>query len=213
MSTVAILAAGEYPRKEFPRYLLASADHLVCCDSALRTALAHGLAPEAVIGDMDSLPASVLRRFSGNAVKVEEQDDNDLTKAFRYVLETYPDVDAVHILGATGKSEAHTLGNMSLLMEYEATFHASERGISVDMVSDYSTIFAVCNSCSLQVGEGRKVSIISPDNSLRIKSKGLHWKTDDVVFDLWWRATLNRADTDAISLEFSHPSLALVVLD
>jgi hypothetical protein len=34
-----------------------------------------------------------------------------------------------------------------------------------------------------------------------------------VVFDAWWKATLNRADEDVVRLKFSHPSVALIILD
>jgi thiamine pyrophosphokinase len=81
------------------------------------------------------------------------------------------------------------------------------------MVSDYSTAFAITDSCELHIGEGRRFSIFSPDNSLKIKSRGLFWPLDNVVFDNWWKATLNVATEDIVSLEFSHPSIALIILD
>ena len=114
-------------------------------------------------------------------------------------------------IAASGKREDHTIGNLSLLMEYTRCFDLGDK--RVDMVSDWGTIFAITDSCTLDVGEGRRFSLISPDNTLRVKSEGLQWKTDDVVFDNWWKATLNRATRDRVSLEFSHPSMALVFLD
>jgi hypothetical protein len=85
--------------------------------------------------------------------------------------------------------------------------------IRVDMVSDYSTAFAVTDSCTLTVGTGRRFSLFSPDNSLKIHSEGLEYQTEGVVFDNWWQATLNRAVADEVRLTFSHPSRALVILD
>jgi hypothetical protein len=96
-------------------------------------------------------------------------------------------------------------------MEYTRLFDLS--GIRVEMVSDHSTAFALTDSCELHVGTGRRVSLFSPDNSLTIKSEGLQWPTDRVVFDNWWPATLNRATADVVKLTFSHPSRALIVLD
>jgi hypothetical protein len=81
------------------------------------------------------------------------------------------------------------------------------------MISDTCTAFAVNDTVEFDCGIGRKVSIFSPDNSLRIKSKGLEYPTDEVVFDNWWKATLNKAVTDTVRLEFSHPSMALIILD
>ena len=210
---VVILAAGEFPRKAYPLYLLREADAVVCCDGALASALKHGVQPMAVVGDMDSVSKSALKGFEGKVVKVAEQDDNDLTKALRYVLETFPTVSEITILGATGKREAHTIGNLSLLMEYEKTFGLCDRGVNVQIVSDYSTAFVVGDSCSLALGEGRAVSFFTCDPSLKIKSSGLQWPLDSVVFDNWWKATLNRATSDEITLKFNHPTPLLVILD
>ncbi len=210
---IVILAAGEFPRKAYPIYIIGQADAIVCCDSALAAALKHGVQPVAVVGDMDSVPKAALRQFGGEVVRVAEQDDNDLTKAMKYVLEKYPDVTEITILGATGKREAHTVGNLSLLMEYEKSFALSARGVNVQMVSDHSTAFVVGDSCSLSLGEGRAVSFFTCDQSLNVKSRGLEWPLDDVVFDNWWKATLNRATADEVSLQFNHPAPLLIILD
>jgi thiamine pyrophosphokinase len=146
-------------------------------------------------------------------VRVEEQDYNDLNKAFVWLLDNYPQVSDIQILGATGKSEAHALGNLSYLMFWEREHRLSERGVRVEMVSDYNTAFAVCDSCELHVGEGRKISLFSDDKELRIASTGLQWPTDGVSFDFWFRGTLNRAVSDVVSLRFNHPAPVLVILD
>lgn len=208
-----IIAAGQFPRKEYPLYLLQSADLKVCCDGALTALEKRGIKPDVVIGDLDSVCGRALRRFDGTIVKSDDQETNDLTKAFSYIMENHPETGSIVILGATGLSEAHTVGNMSLLMEYERRWSLSSRGISVQMISDWSTIFAIGGSCELHVGEGRKVSLFANDSSLTIKSAGLQWPTDNVIFDNWWKATLNRASADIISLQFNHPCPVLVVLD
>ena len=214
MKNVVILCNGEFPRKAYPLYLLENADVIVCCDGAAVKYLrrfGEKRMPEAVIGDMDSLPGKWREKLAPIVVHVEEQDDNDMTKAMRYVLEHHPDVTDIHILGATGLREDHTVGNLGLLMEYTRMFDLGD--IRVEMVSDYSTAFALTDTCELHVGKGRRVSLFSPDNTLTIKSEGLQWPTDGVVFDNWWPATLNRATADVVKLTFSHSSRALVILD
>ena len=220
MATAVIVGNGQFPKKEYPLYLLESADCVVCCDGALDTYLRHFSGrnlrrPDVVVGDMDSLSKKTAERFRDIAVKIDEQETNDQSKAFHYILEHFPDVDTIHILGATGKREDHTIGNLSLLMEYAREMGRQDCGrtVSVDIVSDWSTAFAITDSCTLDVGEGRSVSIICPDNSLNIKSEGLVWPTDNVVFDNLWQTTLNRASADRISLTFSHPSIALIILN
>lgn len=226
--TAVILAAGAFPTKPYPLYLLQSADIIVCCDSAFAKYLRRmprifggERLPDVVIGDMDSLPASLRSAYQDIIVHETEQDHNDQTKAVRYILGHYPDVREIHILGSTGLRADHTIGNLSLLMEYPRMFGSdpSFQGLSVeslpsiDAVSDYGTAFALTDSAELHVGAGRRFSLFSPDNGLRIRSEGLQWPTDDVVFDNWWKATLNRTTADIVRLTFSHPSRALVILD
>ena len=218
MPSIVILCDGEFPRKAYPLYLLDSADSVVCCDGSVLKYLRYGKRrygeerlPEAVVGDMDTLPKAWQEKLSEIIVHESEQDDNDQTKAMRYVLSHHPDVTEIHILGATGRREDHTLGNLGLLMEYTRMFDLGD--IRIEAVSDFSTAIPLTDSCELHVGKGRRVSLFSPDNTLTIKSEGLQWPTDAVVFDNWWPATLNRAVEDVVKLTFSHTSRALVLLD
>ena len=227
-----IIGGGEFPKKAYPRELIRQADVIVCCDgNALKAFLRNRekifkedkREPDAVVGDMDSMPKRLAEKYSPILVKVEEQDDNDQTKAFNYVLDHYPEVDTIHFIAATGKREDHTVGNLGLLMEYarseagtigeQGRTTVGERSRTIDMVSDYTTAFAITESCELVLGKGRRISVFSPDNSLTIKSDGLEWPTDKVVFDNWWKATLNRTNKDVLTLELSHKSLVLVVVD
>ena len=217
MSTAVILAAGDFPTKPYPLYLLQTADIIVCCDGAFSKYLRrmHRIfggerLPDGVVGDMDSLSKPLRRAYADLMVHETEQDYNDQTKAVRHVLSHYPEVTQIHILGATGLRSDHTIGNLSLLMEYPRMFASLP---AIDIVSDYGTAFALTDSAELHVGQGRRISLFSPDNSLRIRSEGLVWPTDNVVFDNWWKATLNRASADIVRLSFSHPSRALVILD
>lgn len=224
MKEAVIIGNGEFPKKEYPRELIRRADLIVCCDGAVGTFVRNRSGiftelrePDVVIGDLDSISGSFKARYSSILVHNSEQETNDQSKAFHFILERHPEIVAIHILAATGKREDHTIGNISLLMEYAresgACGNPSGNAPYVDMVSDHSTVFALTDSCELHLGTGRAVSIFSPDNSLTIKSTGLEWPTDNVVFDNWWKATLNKASSDVVTLSFSHKSIALVVLD
>ena len=213
MKTAVIVCDGQFPRTEYPLYLLRSADLVLCCDGALGALEKRSIVPDAVIGDMDSVCSRALKRFPGKVVKIEDQQTNDLTKAFSWLMDNCPeDLGEIHILAATGRREDHTLGNLALLMDYQSRYSLEARGIRLDMVSDYSTALALGDSATLDVGEGRGVSIFSPDPTLRIHSDGLRWATDAVTFTNWWQATLNEALTDRIRLTLSHPAPVLIIL-
>lgn len=220
MKTAVIICNGEFPRKEYPRYLIRNAGYIVCCDAALQTYLKHCRSifgkerrPDAVTGDMDSLSKRLKEQYRDIIACVADQETNDQTKAFNLVISRFKDISAIHIIGATGKRADHTIGNLSLLMEYARTRDLEKMGITVDIVDDYGTAFAITDTVELHCGKGRAVSLFSPDNSLSIRSSGLEWPTDNVVFDNWWKATLNRTSEDIVRLEFSHRSVALIVMD
>ncbi len=220
MKSAVIICNGDFPRKEYPRYLIREAGYIICCDAALQTYLKHCHAifgkerrPDAVIGDMDSLGKSYRKSYSDIIIHDPDQETNDQTKAFRLVVSKFKDVSEIHIIGAVGKRAEHTIGNLSLLMEYAREYDLDSMGIRVDSVYDYGVAFAITDTVELHCGKGRKVSIISPDNSLTIKSSGLEWPTGGVVFDNLWKATLNIASEDVARLEFSHKSIALILMD
>lgn len=213
MSRVVIIGHGQFPHSEYCRYLISLSDYIICCDGALSTLEKKGIRPDVVIGDMDSVCRRALSRYNGKVIHDSDQECNDQTKAVRYVLNNISDVETIHILATTGKSEAHTIGNLGLLMEYERTYDLNARGIKMEIVSDYCTAFAISDSCTFYVGEGRKVSIFTDDNSLRICSRGLKWITDNVIFKNWWQATLNHASEDQVHLELNHRAAVLIILD
>lgn len=217
-SNVVIICDGKFPKTEYPRYLIRSADFIICCDGALRKFMRNSNAvfgeerlPDLVIGDMDTLPMSMQKKYSDIIIKENEQEHNDQTKAVRWALNNLRGIESIHILGATGGRTDHTIGNVSLLMEYTRLFDLD--GISIEMVSDNGTIFPINDTIEFECGPGRSVSIFTPDNSLKIRSEGLEYPTDDVVFDNWWKATLNRSIADNVRLELSHRSMALIILD
>ena len=123
-----VVANGLFPTGQQALELLRQAEFVVACDGA-GIGLENGRLPDAVVGDLDSLPEPVPNRYSDRIHRVKDQETNDLTKAVNYVKTL--GFREVLILGATGRREDHTLGNISLLAQYVTEF---ER---VEMVSDF----------------------------------------------------------------------------
>ena len=123
MSTAVIIGGGEFPRKPYPRELIRRADVIVCCDGhALKAFLRNresifgenSREPDAIVGDMDSLSPSLAKKYSKLLVKIEEQDDNDQTKAYHFILNNFPDVDMIHIIAAPMMYSTVRLSRVSL---------------------------------------------------------------------------------------------------
>ena len=115
-----IVANGRFPSAELPLRLLKEAKTIIACDGAVKTLYEKGIHPDAIVGDLDSIPAGLRERYADRIHHVEDQEINDLTKSVRFAhTQGYREV---LILGATGLREDHTLGNISLLMDYAHLF-------------------------------------------------------------------------------------------
>ncbi|MBP5640913.1 MAG: thiamine diphosphokinase [Victivallales bacterium] len=199
--TTVILANGTFPSSQRPLEILRSAARVVCCDGAADACLAAGFLPEVVIGDLDSLPKNLTERLSERIVHVSEQETNDLNKALRYCLEH--GWDSIVILGATGKREDHTLGNLSLLVDF------SEKIPDISMVTDDGEFIVLRHSGTSSCRCGQQISIFAMEPDTHIESRGLKYPLNGLAPTRWWQATLNEALGDSFSLQFpdNHPLL------
>ncbi len=183
-----ILADGEFPRNAVAVKILRTVPAVVCCDGAARKLLAHGVQPEAIVGDGDSLSRKIRERYASVIYCEKEQETNDLSKAFRYCLARgWRDI---LILGATGKREDHTLGNVSLLMDYME--HAR-----VQMLTDYGLFTPVCGDAELESFPGQQVSVFNMGCTL-LEGENLVYPLS--VFTNWWQGTLNEATGKSFKL-------------
>lgn len=190
-----IVADGTFPQHEIPFGYLKSAERLICCDGSAENLIMAGYIPDAIVGDMDSLNESIAGRFHDRIFKDIGQDTNDLTKAVNWCLQR--DYRDLVILGATGKREDHTIGNISLLTEYI-------KDVNVRMVTDTGILIALTEGSSIISFPGQQVSIFSIDPETEITSQGLRYSLDRKKIENWWVATLNEAIGESFRLEFSY---------
>ena len=198
---VVILANGLFPTAQRGLDLLKAADLLICCDGAADKLIAKGMSPHVIIGDMDSLSTEVSELYASLMIQSDDQESNDLTKAVHYCIEEgYP---SVTILGATGLREDHTLGNISLMMEYYPR-------IEVQIISDFGVFFLVQSGEQVPSFVGEKISFFSIDNRVRVSSTGLKYPLNDLQLSNWYRASLNEATANHFILNFES-DLPLIV--
>ena len=188
-----IVADGTFPRHDIPLGYIKNAERIVCCDGSAENLIKGGYIPDAIVGDMDSLNESIAGRFNDRIFKDEDQDTNDLTKAVAWCSER--GYRELIIVGATGKREDHTIGNICLLAEYE-------KKVKVKMVTDTGILMALTEGSVISSFPGQQVSIFSIDPETEITSHGLRYSLDRRKIDNWWVATLNESTGNSFSLEF-----------
>lgn len=189
-----ILADGDFPKTAVPLEILAQAQFIVCCDGAAASLTGLGIIPDVIVGDLDSLPEKFKAQFSDRLIHVRDQETNDLTKAFNYCCASGR--ENIVILGATGKREDHTLGNLSLLAEY------SKKIPSIRCITNYGVFRAVSAPGRFESHKGQQISIIALTPGAVVTSENLKYPLRKLTLNYWWQATLNEALGDSFSLDF-----------
>ena len=59
-----IVANGRFPSAELPLRLLKEAKTIIACDGAVKTLYEKGIHPDAIVGDLDSIPAGLRERYA-----------------------------------------------------------------------------------------------------------------------------------------------------
>ena len=184
-----ILANGEYPTHPFPLQLLKEAKFVACCDGAANEYISRGHTPDVIIGDGDSLSPEYKELFSPIIHQISDQETNDQTKAVHFLQEK--GFQKIAIVGATGKREDHTLGNISLLMDY------MREGIEVLTVTDYGVFMPANGTQTFKSQPGQQISIIN-FGAKGLQGEGLVYPLSD--FTNWWQGTLNEATADEFTI-------------
>lgn len=186
MFDAVIIANGQFPTHEVPLRVLRQASYVVCCDGAIR----HYPMADVIVGDGDSVP----EEYRDLLIQINEQDDNDLTKATRHCMNLLqPSTSNLKIayLGATGLREDHTIGNIGLLMRYYR-----QMGVEGMMFTDYGVFQPAFGNRTFRSRKGQQISIIN-FGCTRLESEGLRWNS--YAYDEWWQGTLNEAIGDSFS--------------
>ena len=183
-----VLVNGDFPEHEIPLAVLTNCNRIVCCDGAANQLLDnHFRVPDAIVGDCDSLTKNNRKRFESIVHQEDEQETNDQTKAVNYCIDQgFHDIT---LLGATGKREDHTLGNISLLAEY------CSKGINICMITDSGVLVAIQEDAEFESHKSQQVSLFNPAQS-EITTSGLKYPVANRIFTNWWQGTLNESESD-----------------
>lgn len=113
-SAVLLFLNGELRSPRAARVAARTAGAVVCVDGGARHAVALGIVPDAVVGDMDSLPRRLPRSWAKVlfvADRDTERSDFDKALTFARALKAR----SLHVVGALGGGLDHELVNWALL--------------------------------------------------------------------------------------------------
>ena len=182
--TTVILANGAFPRHQLPLSFLLQASRIICCDGAADNLLKYGLNPEYIVGDLDSLSYELKQQFKNSLHCDTCRETNDLTKAVKFCVENK--WHEITIIGATGKREDHSIGNISLIADY-ADY------AKVQLITDYGVFVPLLKSGHFESFAGQQVSIFSITPTTIFTFRGLKYPLKEQTISQWWTGTLNEA--------------------
>ena len=155
MDAVIIANAPELDIRPYTKRIRA-AELLIAADGGALPLLQTGLAPQVVIGDMDSLDATSLAALERYGVELRrfprEKDETDLELALLHAAVL--GATTIDILGALGGRWDHTLANVALLALPEL------EGRTVRLLDDQQTLFLVRDTAVLEGQQGDTISLI-----------------------------------------------------
>lgn len=193
-----IIANGAFPQRAGLIEVLKQADFLICCDGAIQNLDDYQIYPNLIIGDLDSIPSALRKKYEQVLHFNPDQYTNDLTKAVCFAQEQ--GFSSIKILGATGKRDDHTLGNLSLLLLYA-------QNTDVELLTDYGKWIAVFKDAVFDSFKGQQVSVFSANPETEIYSENLRYPLSGMKLKYLWTGTLNESCGDQFSLRFDKGEL------
>jgi len=208
MNRIIIFANGDIPDLNKARALLRPNDFILCADGGTRHALALGLTPKLVIGDMDSLEKGQLKRLRESGVEIElfprDKNETDLELAITRAIEFQP--RQIIIAAALGGRLDQTLGNMALLADSRlSTF-------DVRLDDGVEEIFFCVNQAKVHGRSGELVSLIPWSSPVHgIQTQGLKWSLhNETLYPEKTRGISNEMLSELASIEIESGLLLII---
>ena len=180
---VVIIAGSAIEDMKFLRQRIEAAapEAVLCADGGARYAHALGLAPDLIIGDMDSLDNELLRVFEEKGIAIVRypvrKDETDTQLALIQALAMNP--EEILIFGAMGKRLDHTLANLGLLMM------GLEKGVPIKLLDENCEVFVMAGAATVSGKKGQTVSIFPWGGEARgITLEGFEYPLEDATMTL-----------------------------
>ncbi|MCJ7433414.1 MAG: thiamine diphosphokinase [Anaerolineales bacterium] len=208
MSRIIIFANGYLPDLEKARALIRADDTLIAADGGTRHALALGLKPDLIVGDLDSITEDERQKMESDGVKIakhsRDKNETDLELAIQYALELKP--EQIIIVAALGGRLDQTLANLALISDERLT------QLDVRLDDGVEEAFFCRDQVRVQGGSGDVVSLIPWQGAVAVvRTENLKWPLhNEMLYPEKSRGVSNEMTSDIASIEIKSGLLLVV---
>jgi len=208
MPRILIFANGLVPDLEKARALVKPDDFLICADGGTRHALALGLTPHLVIGDMDSASKDEMQELKKANAPIElyprEKNETDMELALQRALEMNP--SSMIIIGALGGRLDQTLGNLALLSDSRLT------ALDSRLDDGEEEVFFCRGRSEVRGGSGDLVSLIPWNSAVAgIRTQNLKWPLrGETLYPEKTRGISNEMNGDVAGIQIESGLLLVI---
>jgi thiamine pyrophosphokinase len=208
LKRIVIFANGELPDpdREKAKSLLLEDDYIIAADGGMKYALALGLIPKVIIGDLDSISENFdVSTFNGEIIKYShDKDETDLQLAIQHALALNP--EEIVIVAALGGRLDHSLGNIALLSD------ANLEKYNVKLDDGIEEVFFCRNQVQIDGAIGDIVSLIPWQGEVTgVLTEGLKWvlKSEN-LYPQKTRGISNEMTSDTANIQIQSGLLLVV---
>ena len=198
MKKCIILANGRTPAKTVINYLREIGySPLFCADGGADSAMKHGIIPEFIIGDLDSIKKETLKYFSGKSgiIQIKRQNDTDVEKCLKFAVRKKYN-EAV-LLGAIGDRLDHSFCNLGIVIKF---FNA----VKIRIISDKSILTPYTGNVELKTIMGETISLYGFNERTKITASGLKYPLNKTSLPFGKKeSTSNVASKDMVNLKIT----------
>lgn len=205
-STRAIVCLdGEAPSKKTFQKINQENDFIVAADGAANWLYSYGVTPDIVIGDLDGIKKSVLKKIPGTKLlRIADQYSTDLEKVVSWTIDQ-KFTDLV-IVGIAGKRIDHTLSNFQLIWKFV-------KKIRMEFVhDDWSAIPIQREKKIFEVEPGMTISLIPASACKGITLRGFKYNLTNASMKLGEVGVSNIAEKNKVSVEVTRGSILALFL-
>jgi len=182
MSRIVVFANGKLSHSEVLKNQIRSTDRIFCANGGTVHALALGLEPEVVVGDLDSLSTGIITSLEAAGTTIHRhpvaKDQTDLELALDRALEQNP--TEILLVSALGGRLDQMLANIFLLSR------KLDRGVQMTLLDGYQRAVLIRTNETVTISgrQGDTVSLIplSPTVS-NVNFTGVRWSLENAELE------------------------------